>query len=115
MYKEDHVQSGDDAEPVTQSTRVRSGLLPTVVVGLVMLVVGMLVGYLGRPLVVPQPVAPRPVAVTDAGAPAAAAVTNPSAGNSSPANLMDAVAAETRHFKGDPNAPVMIIEFGDFQ
>jgi protein-disulfide isomerase len=29
--------------------------------------------------------------------------------------LMDAVVAQTRHFKGDPNAPVTIVEFGDFK
>jgi hypothetical protein len=108
MHKVANVQSEDD-ELVASSTMVRSGLLSTVVVGLAMLVVGMLAGYLGRPLVTPQPVIPTPVAVTDAGPPAAAG-TNPSA-----ANLMDAVAAETRHFKGDPNAPVVIIEFGDFR
>ena len=29
--------------------------------------------------------------------------------------LLEFVSAETRHFIGDPNAPVTIIEFGDFQ
>jgi protein-disulfide isomerase len=29
--------------------------------------------------------------------------------------LMDAVVAQTRHFKGDSNAPITIIEFSDFQ
>ena len=28
--------------------------------------------------------------------------------------LMEAVIAVTRHFKGDPNAPVTVIEFSDF-
>jgi hypothetical protein len=31
------------------------------------------------------------------------------------ATLLDAVIAQTRHFKGNTNAPVTIIEFGDFQ
>lgn len=109
MHQVDNIQPEDD-ELVAPSTTARSGLLSTITVGLAMLVVGMLAGYLGRPLVTPQPVIPTPVVVTDAGAPAAAANANPSA-----ANLMDAVAAETRHFKGDPSASVTIIEFGDFQ
>jgi hypothetical protein len=109
MHQVDNIQPEDD-ELVTPPTTVRSGLLSTVTVGLAMLVVGMSVGYLGRPIVTPPPVIPTPAVVADAGAPPAAADANPSA-----ANLMDTVAAETRHFKGDPNASVMIIEFGDFQ
>lgn len=29
--------------------------------------------------------------------------------------LMETIVAQTRHFRGDPNAPVTMIEFGDFQ
>ena len=31
------------------------------------------------------------------------------------AETMAFIIANTRHFKGDPNAPVTIVEFGDFQ
>jgi protein-disulfide isomerase len=72
-----------------------------------MLAVGIAAGYFGRPLVTPEPLAATPVA--SAGT-SAAADASPDA-----AALMDAVVAHTRHFKGDPDAPVTIIEFSDFQ
>lgn len=110
MYMEDEVQPiVEDAEPPTQPADARPSWVPTAVVGVVMLVVGVLAGYFGRPLVTPQPVAPTPVVVADSGA------TNPSTSNPSSAALMDAVVAQTRHFKGDPAAPITIVEFGDFQ
>lgn len=79
----------------------------TPVVGLVMLVIGLLGGYFGRPLLVPQP-----SQVTTDLSPSASSAENLSAKQET---LMEAVVAQTRHFKGDPDAPVTIIEFSDFQ
>ena len=38
-----------------------------------------------------------------------------SAGEAPTPPLMDIAASDARHFKGDPDAPVTIVEFGDFQ
>ena len=77
----------------------------TPIVGAVMLVLGLLVGYYGRPLMLNQ-------ARTEASVNAVI----PTADNSvAQAKLMTTVLAQTRHFRGDPNAPVTIIEFADFQ
>ena len=36
-------------------------------------------------------------------------------GNSAPPSIMDMVLADTRHFQGEADAPVTIIEFSDFK
>jgi hypothetical protein len=78
--------------------------LTTLIVGLV---VGTLAGFFGRPLVTARP-------LNSAAIPAGAA--NPAiTGLVAPSTTMDAVVAQTRHFKGDANASVTIIEFGDFR
>lgn len=81
----------------------------TPIVGVVMLILGLLVGYYGRPLIPNQ-------AQSEASVNSAAPVVLPSADNSAAQqNLMERVLAKARHFKGDPNAPITMIEFGDFQ
>lgn len=81
----------------------------TPIVGAVMLVLGLLAGYYGRPLMLNQ-------AQTESSVNSALPVVIPTADNSTTQEeLMKTVLAQTRHFRGDPNAPVTIIEFGDFQ
>ena len=81
----------------------------TPIVGILMLVLGLLVGYYGRPLIPNQ-------AQSEASINSAAPVVLPAADNSATQQkLMETIVAQTRHFKGDPNAPVTMIEFGDFQ
>ena len=83
----------------------------TLVVGLLMLVVGLLAGFYGRPLLAPQ------AAESAADRSVASSSASPTDENmaAQQAALMQEVIGKTRHFKGDPNAPVTIIEFGDFQ
>ncbi|MDP2776672.1 MAG: thioredoxin domain-containing protein, partial [Anaerolineales bacterium] len=86
----------------------------TPIIAVVMLVIGLLVGYFGRPFTRSgsQPVAAQPGVITASAPP----VVIPTADNSAAQqNLMETVVAQTRHFRGDPNALVTIIEFGDFQ
>jgi protein-disulfide isomerase len=81
----------------------------TPVVGVVMLVLGLLVGYYGRPLMLNQ-------ARSEASVNSESPVVIPTADNSAEQQkLMETVLAKTRHFLGDPDAPVTIIEFADFQ
>lgn len=114
----------------------------TLVISLAMLVVGLLVGFLLRPAL--WPAAPAVVEVTvtneaeDAAAtdaPAttaevlpttAASGTENTAGVTLPATptpdreaqaqeLMRILISQVRHFKGDADAPITLIEFSDFQ
>ena len=81
----------------------------TPIVGVLMLVLGLLVGYYGRPFMLNQA---QPEASVNSESP----VVIPTADNSAAQQkLMETVLAKTRHFKGDPDAPVTIIEFADFQ
>ena len=79
-------------------------LLAPLMIGLVIVV---LVGCASRPVTTPEPLGPTPVTPTVTAGPSASSTASPT--------LMEVVAAETRHFVGDRDAPVTIIEFGDFQ
>ena len=81
----------------------------TPIVGILMLVLGLLVGYYVRPLILNQ-------AQSEASVNSSAPVVLPTEDNSAAQQkLMETIVAQTRHFRGDPNAPLTIIEFADFQ
>lgn len=83
----------------------------TPAIGAIMLLIGLLAGYYGRPYL-----AQLPQATNITGSPATVASgTEPEQITSNLDEIMAEVVAQTRHFKGDPNAPVTIIEFSDFQ
>jgi hypothetical protein len=111
---------------------IQSGATP--LVGLIMLAVGLVVGYLLRPAMppaAPVPIlAPTPVTRVATVVPlvtatpvASARTPQPASGSPTPnptelaqrRALADDLASWTRHFKGNANAPVTIIEFSDFQ
>jgi len=62
---------------------------------------------LGEPTPTPEDMASPVATPTDA--------PPQSAGEAPTPPLMDIAASDARHFKGDPDAPVTIVEFGDFQ
>jgi hypothetical protein len=83
------------------------------------LVVGLLLGYFGRPMLNKDSQA---AAVTSPETTAAAnlpTLPTPTVDQTAVINsqqeLMDYLVSNTTHFKGDPNAPVTIIEFSDYQ
>jgi protein-disulfide isomerase len=96
----------------------------TPALAVIMLVVGLLVGFLGRGLVTKNPeptgavaAVTTPAATLPAGLsgaptptvdPTVAAITNTD-------QLMALLVSNTTHFEGDPNARVTIIEFSDYQ
>ncbi|MEJ2557648.1 MAG: hypothetical protein P8186_15760 [Anaerolineae bacterium] len=111
-YSEDEVEHETQAPNTTKPMAARINPAATLIAGLL---VGILVGYAGRPLVTPKPLSPTPVTAPSGANPPNTSNANPSASNPSSATLMDSIVAQTRHFEGNPNAPVTIIEFGDFQ
>ncbi|MBI3738473.1 MAG: DsbA family protein [Chloroflexi bacterium] len=87
----------------------------TPIVGLVMLIIGLWVGYYMRPLTLAQAsnLTTSPAATLSAVTPPAAIPTTDQ--TAARQSLMASVVSKTRHFRGDPNAPVTMVEFGDFQ
>jgi len=80
----------------------------TPIVGIVMLVIGALAGFYARPTVLGQ--LPQD---TNEQKPAVAIPTEDRSEEQK--QLMAVLVPKVRHFLGDPNASVTIIEFGDFQ
>jgi hypothetical protein len=97
----------------------------TPLVGVIMLALGLAAGYLLRPALTPAtPIpAPAPTVVVQATPAASSGLPPPTAGPTTPnptelaqrRALADNLASWTRHFKGNANAPVTIIEFSDYQ
>jgi hypothetical protein len=80
----------------------------TPIVGLIMLLIGLAGGYFGRALINPEDKQPE----VQATAPAASL---PEKAPQSADEMMEFLVSQVRHFQGDANAPVTIIEFSDFQ
>lgn len=80
----------------------------TPLVGIVMLVIGALSGFYARPVVLGQ----LPQTTTEQNPAAAIPTEDRSAAQQ---QLMASLTPKVRHFLGNSNAPVTIIEFGDFQ
>ena len=111
-----------DGEKPALTVIIQSWWTPALAV--IMLVVGLLAGYFGRPLLnkgsgntggvaavttptvaIPTVQVAGPTSSID---PTIAAISNQQ-------QLMDYLISHTTHFQGDPNAKVTIIEFSDYQ
>jgi len=104
-----------EQKPAAFTLVIRSWATP--VIGVAMLIIGLLGGYYLRPLLSPSP---TPVAVGEGNSTSntenVLTVPTPDATRSAQQQaLMTAVVERTRHFLGDPNAPITLIEFSDFQ
>lgn len=120
---DDQINSEDES-----TTKIEPGRRPSLVInihtwatpiiGLVMLAVGFAGGYLGYPLInnrektttivtsQPQSSTAQPTQIP--------ATANPTE-EANRAEMMDFLVAQTRHFEGNEDATVTIIEFSDFQ
>ncbi len=85
------VERPAETEPERGESRWTRLAVP-LIVGVIMFVLGLGAGYFGRPIVSPQP--------------------TPSTGKQT---IQTMLVSWTRHFKGNPNAPVTMLEFSDFQ
>lgn len=89
----------------------------TLPMALIMLVVGLTAGYLGRPLLNKGSTSEGDVATVvtqDVAAPTAQGA-NPTPDPTQVQQMMDSIISQTKNFQGDPNATVTIIEFSDYQ
>lgn len=84
----------------------------TPIVGVVLLVVGLLAGYFGRPLISPPPASE---AAGEAPMSVQTEAPQPTMDPETRQQLMAYLLPQVRHFKGEAEAPVTIIEFSDFQ
>ena len=90
----------------------------TPIVGIIMLAIGLLAGYYGRPLISPiaTPEATAQQNQSLESSDLQVTVPTPDADRAAQQKeLMSALVERTRHYLGDQNAPVTIIEFSDFQ
>lgn len=120
-----NVGEGDSVEPITGGEEIAQfsedkghPIIITILVAVAMLLAGVLLGYVGRGQFGPEAQASRSTSTAQAIAAATQTATyieasaTQAAGN---AELMKIMSQNTRHYKGDPAAPVTIIEFSDFQ
>jgi len=101
---EEEVEEEEISAPASTG---RSPWLTAALVGVLALALGLFLGYVGRGEFGPEARAAK-------GTASAVAVLEQTqaAGNQ---ELLKYLSEQTRHFKGDANAPVTIIEFSDFQ
>ena len=112
------------SKPAAVTINIASWATP--IVGVVMLIFGLAGGYFLRPVLTEDP-NPTPVAVSEQNTNPEAAPSNvqppvneqqqqaPQADPADREALMAALLPEVRHFKGNPDAPITLIEFSDFQ
>jgi hypothetical protein len=93
-----------ETNPQATQTPIYQRIWFSPVVALATFALGLIAGFYGRPLLSPE--------TGEASLPSPVSGDPGQGGNQ---EVMDFLIEETRHFKGDPSAPVTIIEFSDFK
>ena len=104
-----------DDRPAAFTLVIQSWATP--IIGIAMLIVGLFGGYYLRPVLTSTPTPVAAVEEVSAADTEVAPTTTPISDAeraAQQAELMTAVVERTRHFRGDPDAPITIIEFSDF-
>jgi len=104
--REDITDAVAEAEPRRPSVVINVYSWATPIIGVLMLVVGLLAGYFGRPMLASKAEPTVPAAVVQSANPTEEAQRQ---------EMMTFLVGQVKHFKGDANAPVTIIEFSDYQ
>ena len=124
MEENTDMETQQDFEPINNPENKPAALTfviqswATPIVGIVMLLAGLFGGYFLRPVLSPvsTPVAVPEESLSSDTGDAPLTIPTPDAERAAQQQeLMTAVVERTRHFRGDPDAPVTIIEFSDFQ
>jgi hypothetical protein len=87
----------------------------TPLLSIIMLMIGLLGGYFGRPVVESTQSTPTSDANPTSGSGTIIVPTPDVDPAAQQQELMAMIISETRHFQGNPDAPVTIIEFSDFK
>jgi len=106
---------GEDEKQASPAVVINLYSWATPIVGVVMLLMGLIGGYFLYPVVKSAFVAaPTEVASTDVQSIQTEAP-QPTVDPATRQQLMDYLVPQVKHFKGDANAPITLIEFSDFQ
>ncbi|GAB4577319.1 MAG: hypothetical protein Fur0022_00500 [Anaerolineales bacterium] len=115
-----HAGEGD-APPIASPVRTAPALTihvqswATPIIGFLMLVTGLLAGYSARPIMDPPRIPVTEVPASESSSSASAEQPAPEEQAARQQQLMEMILSQTRHFKGDENASVTLVEFSDFQ
>lgn len=114
---DDEIEEQEEIEP-RPALVINVQTWATPIVAIVMLLIGLVGGYLLYPEISARIGGASPVAAAPTTNPATEAQSS-TAGNqpdqASREEMMQFLISQTRHFKGNPDAEVTIIEFSDFQ
>lgn len=112
LSPEDDVVIEEGEEKKSPSLVINFYTWATPIVGVLALLIGLVGGYFLYPTLAPEPT-PDPGGSSTL--PEQAEAPQPTVDPATRAQLMEFLLPQVRHFRGEPGAPVTLIEFSDFQ